>query len=110
MYEGGGGRNGLAHVCIRALVLTALSSEYVAKLGCVLLVLSHHMCVFVFVLLQAAYSDAPRGGWAVGLEGVQPKAADTTAGGPLFQQRPYPAPGAVLRANQKALAALQDQQ
>jgi len=51
----------------------------------------------------AAYSDAPRGGWAIGLEGVQPSAADTTAGGPLFQQRPYPSPGAVLRANQKAL-------
>ncbi|KAG7270557.1 hypothetical protein CRUP_025159 [Coryphaenoides rupestris] len=25
--------------------------------------------------------------------------ADTTAAGPLFQQRPYPSPGAVLRAN-----------
>ena len=24
---------------------------------------------------------------------------DTTASGPLFQQRPYPSPGAVLRAN-----------
>lgn len=51
----------------------------------------------------AAYSDAPKGGWSTGLEGVQPRAADTTAGGPLFQSRPYPAPGAVLRANQKAL-------
>ena len=30
------------------------------------------------------------------------QAADSTATGPLFQQRPYPAPGAVLRANQKA--------
>lgn len=52
---------------------------------------------------QAAYSDAPKGGWGVGLEGVQPRAADTTAGGPLFQQRPYPSPGSVLRANQKML-------
>ncbi|KXZ52794.1 hypothetical protein GPECTOR_8g181 [Gonium pectorale] len=52
----------------------------------------------------AAYSDAPRGGWSVGLEGAQPTAADTTAGGPLFQSRPYPAPGSVLRANKKALA------
>ncbi|KAK9819918.1 hypothetical protein WJX72_003950 [[Myrmecia] bisecta] len=51
----------------------------------------------------AAYSDAPRGGWSTGLEGVQPRAADTTASGPLFQSRPYPAPGAVLRANQKLI-------
>lgn len=36
---------------------------------------------------QAAYSDAPRGTWGTGLEGAQPRAADTTAGGPLFQVR-----------------------
>ncbi|KAJ1689649.1 hypothetical protein LUZ63_013804 [Rhynchospora breviuscula] len=47
----------------------------------------------------SSYSDAPRGGWGVGLKGVQPRAADTTASGPLFQQRPYPSPGAVLRRN-----------
>ncbi|XP_027094791.1 uncharacterized protein [Coffea arabica] len=47
----------------------------------------------------SSYSDAPRGGWVVGLKGVQPRAADTTATGPLFQQRPYPSPGAVLRKN-----------
>lgn len=47
----------------------------------------------------SSYSDAPRGGWGVGLKGVQPSAADTTASGPLFQQRPYPSPGAVLRKN-----------
>eukprot|EP00897_Mesotaenium_endlicherianum_P010367 jgi/Mesen1/9359/ME000061S08799 len=47
----------------------------------------------------SSYSDAPRGGWAVGLAGVQPRAADTTATGPLFQQRPYPSPGAVLKRN-----------
>lgn len=47
----------------------------------------------------SSYSDAPRGGWVVGLKGVQPRAADTTASGPLFQQRPYPSPGAVLRKN-----------
>ncbi|KAK4352643.1 hypothetical protein RND71_028161 [Anisodus tanguticus] len=51
----------------------------------------------------------------VGLKGVQPRAADTTAtiprppipfhecvalqSGPLFQQLPYPSPGAVLRKN-----------
>ena len=49
----------------------------------------------------AAYSDAPRGDWNSGLSGPQPKAADTTAGGPLFQQRPYPSPGSVLQANRK---------
>ncbi|KAJ0259413.1 Uncharacterized protein HA466_0057720 [Hirschfeldia incana] len=47
----------------------------------------------------SSYSDAPRGGWVVGLKGMQPRAADTTATGPLFQQRPYPSPGAVLRRN-----------
>ena len=53
----------------------------------------------------AAYSDVPRGGWTAGLEGVSgstPSAktgADVTASGPLFQQRPYPSPGDVLRAN-----------
>ncbi len=40
----------------------------------------------------------------MGLEGAQPRAADTTATGPLFQQRPYPAPGSVLRANQKLIS------
>ncbi|GAQ79852.1 polyglutamine-binding protein 1 [Klebsormidium nitens] len=47
----------------------------------------------------SSYSDAPRGGWSTGLKGIAPRAADTTATGPLFQQRPYPSPGAVLRAN-----------
>lgn len=32
----------------------------------------------------SSYSDAPRGSWAVGLEGAQPRAVDTTASGPLF--------------------------
>ncbi|KAF5834956.1 hypothetical protein DUNSADRAFT_8105 [Dunaliella salina] len=54
----------------------------------------------------ASYSDAPKGTWSVGLEGAQPRAADTTAGGPLFQQRPYPSPGSVLRANQKQLQGM----
>ena len=54
--------------------------------------------------LQSAYSDAPKGGWSSGLAGAQPRAADTTASGPLFQQRPYPSPGAVLRANATALS------
>uniref|UniRef100_A0A5K3FDS7 Polyglutamine-binding protein 1 n=1 Tax=Mesocestoides corti TaxID=53468 RepID=A0A5K3FDS7_MESCO len=53
----------------------------------------------------SAYSDVPRGGWTAGLEGASgstPSAktgVDVTASGPLFQQRPYPSPGDVLRAN-----------
>jgi len=49
------------------------------------------------VLTQMLHGVA--GTWVVGLKGVQPRAADTTAAGPLFQQRPYPSPGAVLRKN-----------
>lgn len=49
----------------------------------------------------AAYSDTPRGDWSTGLErkGEAKTGADTTASGPLYQMRPYPSPGAVLRAN-----------
>jgi len=49
----------------------------------------------------AAYSNAPRGRWSDGLErGNEAKTgADVTASGPLYQMRPYPNPGAVLRAN-----------
>jgi hypothetical protein len=42
------------------------------------------------------YSDAPRGKWSMGLEGGG-LAADSTASGPLFQSRPLPSPGAVIR-------------
>ena len=50
------------------------------------------------------HSDAPRGTRPTGLpKGNEAKTgADTTAAGPLFQQRPYPSPGAVLRANAEA--------
>lgn len=49
----------------------------------------------------ASYSDIPRGGWSDGLsKGNEAKTgADVTAAGPLYQMRPYPNPGAVLRAN-----------
>ncbi|XP_076363260.1 poly-glutamine tract binding protein 1 [Tachypleus tridentatus] len=49
----------------------------------------------------AAYSDTPRGTWSTGLErkGEAKTGADTTASGPLYQMRPYPAPGAILRMN-----------
>eukprot|EP00092_Neocalanus_flemingeri_P001573 GFUD01001676.1.p1 GENE.GFUD01001676.1~~GFUD01001676.1.p1 ORF type:complete len:328 (-),score=128.60 GFUD01001676.1:57-1040(-) len=49
----------------------------------------------------AAYSDVPRGNWATGLpdQASAKTGVDSTASGPLFQQRPYPSPGAILRAN-----------
>lgn len=47
----------------------------------------------------AAYGDAPVGSWASGLTSDAKTGADVTASGPLFQQRPYPAPGAILRKN-----------
>jgi len=48
----------------------------------------------------AAYSDVPQGTWSDGLETNKAR-ADSTASGVLFQQRPYPAPGAVLAANKE---------
>uniref|UniRef100_A0A1B6CRD3 Polyglutamine-binding protein 1 n=1 Tax=Clastoptera arizonana TaxID=38151 RepID=A0A1B6CRD3_9HEMI len=49
----------------------------------------------------AAYSDIPRGGWGDGLfKGNEAKTGvDVTASGPLYQMRPYPSPGAILKAN-----------
>ncbi|XP_034948580.1 polyglutamine-binding protein 1 [Chelonus insularis] len=49
----------------------------------------------------AAYSDIPRGKWSDGLarHNEAKTGADTTATGPLYQMRPYPSPGAVLRSN-----------
>lgn len=48
----------------------------------------------------AAYSDIPKGRWSAGLE-AEGRAADSTANGPLFQQRPLPSPGDILRAQGK---------
>ncbi|KAI6242142.1 WW domain-containing protein [Aphelenchoides fujianensis] len=45
----------------------------------------------------SAYSDVAEGGWASGLVSEAKTGVDDTATGPLFQQRPYPAPGAILR-------------
>ena len=44
-----------------------------------------------------------RGTWSTGLkEDSEVKTGvDTTANGPLFQQRPYPSPGDILRRNKK---------
>jgi len=51
----------------------------------------------------ASYSDVGRGTWASGLreESEQKTGVDTTVNGPLFQQRPYPSPGDILRRNRK---------
>jgi len=49
----------------------------------------------------ASYSDVARGNWSSGLKEDQDvkTGVDTTASGPLFQSRPYPNPGAILRRN-----------
>ncbi|XP_033647163.1 polyglutamine-binding protein 1-like [Asterias rubens] len=49
----------------------------------------------------SSYSDTPRGNWSSGLPKTNEAktGVDVTANGPLFQMRPYPSPGAVLRAN-----------
>lgn len=49
----------------------------------------------------ASYSECGRGKWSSGLNVDEGKTGvDSTASGQLFQQRPYPSPGDVLRANQ----------
>lgn len=49
----------------------------------------------------AAYSDCGRGKWSSGLNVDEGRTGvDSTASGPLFQQRPYPSPGDIMRANQ----------
>lgn len=51
----------------------------------------------------SAYSDIPRGKWSDGLgkEDDAKTGVDSSVSGPLFQARPYPSPGAVLRMNSK---------
>lgn len=48
----------------------------------------------------AAYGTCPRGKWSSGLNPEERTGVDSTASGPLFQQRPLPSPGEILRANQ----------
>nr|CAG4635614.1 EOG090X0A6P [Artemia franciscana] len=48
----------------------------------------------------ASYSDIPRGDWSAGLAADVKTGVDSTASGPLYQMRPYPAPGAILRAQE----------
>ncbi|CAI4231921.1 unnamed protein product [Auanema sp. JU1783] len=45
----------------------------------------------------AAYGDADVGSWSAGLRQHDNTGADVTATGPLFQQRPYPAPGSIVK-------------
>lgn len=50
----------------------------------------------------ASYSDCGRGKWSSGLNVDEGKTGvDTTASGQLFQQRPYPSPGEVMRAKRR---------
>jgi len=50
----------------------------------------------------ASYSDIPRGSWSDGLgKDDDQTGVDSTASGPLYQQRPLPPPGAVLRRQKK---------
>lgn len=57
--------------------------------------------VTAFLHASKMYFYLHRGNWSTGLpkRNEAKTGADTTAAGPLFQQRPYPSPGAVLRAN-----------
>eukprot|EP00116_Pleurobrachia_bachei_P009548 sb/3469810/ len=50
----------------------------------------------------SSYSDAPKGDWKRGLPklGDAKTGVDSTATGPLFQQRPLPSPGDIMRMNQ----------
>ncbi|CAD5221515.1 unnamed protein product [Bursaphelenchus okinawaensis] len=47
----------------------------------------------------SAYSDVPEGNWGAGLVEEANTGVDTSASGPLFQSRPYPSPGDILRRN-----------
>jgi len=51
----------------------------------------------------SSYADVPRGKWSMGLKRSDDAktGVDSTANGPLFQQRPYPSPGEVLSRNKK---------
>lgn len=68
---------------------------------CILNVLrntSVHIFSDMFLLM---YNLHCRGKWSDGLarHNEAKTGADTTASGPLYQMRPYPSPGAVLRSN-----------
>ena len=58
--------------------------------------------MFLPICLVLIDAHFPSGGWSDGLDtrGKAKTGVDVTASGPLFQQRPYPSPGDILRANQ----------
>jgi len=58
--------------------------------------------LYHFVQATKLWGFFYRGNWSTGLElkGAAKTGADVTAAGPLFQQRPYPSPGAILRMNE----------
>lgn len=47
----------------------------------------------------ASYGECGKGRWSTGLVNDRKTGADTTVSSGLYQQRPYPSPGDVLRAN-----------
>ena len=51
--------------------------------------------------------DNFRGGWSAGLQKQDDanSGVDSTASGVLFQSRPYPSPGAILKTNKAAATA-----
>lgn len=56
---------------------------------------------FVSIINVVFFLPCFRGKWSDGLarHNEAKTGADTTASGPLYQMRPYPSPGAVLRSN-----------
>ena len=65
--------------------------------------LSYREVTVTIILFSLFVSSTHRGSWSTGLrEDSEVKTGvDTTASGPLFQQRPYPSPGDILRRNNK---------
>lgn len=47
----------------------------------------------------ASYGECGKGRWSAGLDNDENTGVDTTVGSGLYQQRPYPAPGEVMKAN-----------
>lgn len=50
----------------------------------------------------ASYGECGKGRWSTGLTNDKKTGVDTTVSSGLYQQRPYPSPGDVLRANKAA--------
>jgi len=56
-----------------------------------------------YAIWDISYCCSSRGTWSTGLDtkGQAKTGVDATVSGPLYQQRPYPSPGAILRMNQQ---------